>query len=101
MSNETYRAYFCAIAPFFHNFTVTLHDIVEDDAANKVVIWASSTAETDIGPYANEYMLVFYFNEAGDKIDRFLEFVDASVSVDFFPRLREYIAQKQGKPDGY
>jgi hypothetical protein len=33
-------------------------------------------------------------NEAGDKIVKFLEFVDANTSVTFFPKLREYLEQK-------
>jgi hypothetical protein len=39
-------------------------------------------------------MLIFYMNEAGDKITKFLEFVDSANSVTFFPKLREYITQK-------
>jgi hypothetical protein len=33
-------------------------------------------------------------NEAGDKITRFLEFVDSALSITFFPKLRDYIVQK-------
>jgi hypothetical protein len=97
MNNETYESYFAAMLPYFRDFTVTVNDIFEDEKANKVVIWARSTANTDLGPYTNEYMLVFYMNEAGDKIDRFLEFVDSNNSVEFFPKLKKHIAEKQGK----
>ncbi len=94
MTNEEYKESFKAIMPYFRNFTVKGNDVVEDEKENKVVVWAHSTADTDIGPYSNEYMLVFHFNEAGDKIERFLEWVDSGFSKDFFSRLREYIAQK-------
>jgi len=81
--------------PAFQNFDVTVLDLIEDSAANKVAMWAKSTATTIIGPYTNEYMLVFYFNETGDKVERFLEYVDSANSVSFFPKLREAMEQKK------
>jgi hypothetical protein len=95
MNNEAYEAYFSQMIPHFRNFKVVINDIFEDEKENKVVVWAQSTADTSIGPYANEYMLVFYINEAGDKVDKFLEFVDAGNT--FFPKLRKYIAESEGK----
>ncbi len=74
-----------------------INDVFEDEKENKVAIWAKSTADTDLGPYANEYMLLLYMNEAGDKVDRFLEFVDAGQSVSFFPKLMKYISETEGK----
>ncbi|KAI3318184.1 hypothetical protein HD806DRAFT_512762 [Xylariaceae sp. AK1471] len=94
MDNTAYAAYFSAVIPYFEGFTVTINELLEDAQENKVVLWANSTATTPVGPYNNEYMLVFYMNEAGDKITKFIEFVDSAHSVTFFPKLREYIAQK-------
>ncbi|KAI8627722.1 hypothetical protein F5Y19DRAFT_163567 [Xylariaceae sp. FL1651] len=94
MDNATYGAYFSTMIPHFKDFKVTVQDLVEDAHENKVVVWARSTASTEIGPYKNEYMLLFEFNEAGDKITKFLEFVDSANSVVFFPKLRDHIAQK-------
>jgi len=42
---------------------------------------------------------VLYFNEAGDKVERFLEFVDSKWSMEFFGKLRAFIAE-QGKGKG-
>ena len=95
MNNEMYATYFSAIIPHFRDFKITVNDMIEDERANKTAVWAHSTAVTDIGPYANEYMLLLYFNDAGDKIDRFLEFVDSGLSEKFFPELRKYIAEKE------
>ena len=97
MNNEAYEAYFGQMIPHFRNFKVVINDIFEDEKENKVVVWAQSTADTVIGPYANEYMLAFYMNEAGDKVDKFLEFVDSTNSVTFFPKLRKYIVESEGK----
>ncbi|KAI0433354.1 hypothetical protein F5Y09DRAFT_299206 [Xylaria sp. FL1042] len=94
MDNAMYKAYFTSIMPHFQNFTVTINDTMEDAQENKVVFWARSEASTEIGPYSNEYVLIMYMNEAGDKITKFLEFVDSSYSAAFFPKLREHLAQK-------
>ncbi|KAF9059486.1 hypothetical protein BDP27DRAFT_1310838 [Rhodocollybia butyracea] len=90
LSNSDYETYFTPWLKAFTNFHVTINDIFEDEKENKIVLWAQSTSDSVIGPYDNEYMLAFYFNEDGDKVVRMLEFVNSTVSVDFFPRLRKY-----------
>jgi ketosteroid isomerase-like protein len=48
---------------------------------------ATSTADTDIGPYANEYALILHFTEDGKKVTKFLEYVDSAYSIKFFAAL--------------
>jgi ketosteroid isomerase-like protein len=48
---------------------------------------ATSTSETDIGPYANEYALILTFTEDGKKVTKFLEYVDSAYSMKFFAAL--------------
>lgn len=70
--------------PYFRNFHVTINDLLIDPAQSKVAIWAKSTGETDIGEYANEYMLIFYMDESGEKVIRSLVswiFLPSSKSV--------------------
>ena len=81
--------------PAFQDFHVTVLDIMEDASANKVTIWASSTAKTAIGDYANEYLLMLYFDETGEKLVRFLEFVDSAQSIEFFTKLRKHVMAQQ------
>jgi hypothetical protein len=50
---------------------------------------ATSTAETDIGPYANEYALILFFTEDGKKVTKLLEYVDSAYSIRFFGALAE------------
>jgi ketosteroid isomerase-like protein len=50
---------------------------------------ATSTAETDIGPYANDYVLILYFTEDGEKVVKFEEYVDSAYSKGFFAKLAE------------
>lgn len=66
-----------------------MHDTVVDEVARKVVMWASSTAETDVGPYANEYVIAMRMTEDGRLVERFDEFIDSQYVAAFFPRLRE------------
>lgn len=56
--------------------------MIEDPVANKVIVYAESTADTAAGKgtYGNEYFLLFEFNEAGDKITKMVEFVDSAKS---------------------
>eukprot|EP00918_Siedleckia_nematoides_P040272 GHVU01087397.1.p3 GENE.GHVU01087397.1~~GHVU01087397.1.p3 ORF type:complete len:149 (+),score=38.54 GHVU01087397.1:1060-1506(+) len=95
-SNAEFRAYFSGIMPLFKNFTPTIKTIVEDDAANTVAIWCSSKADSVIGPYGNEYMILLHFNPEGDKVTRFVEFIDTAFSKDFFGRLGKWAAEKKG-----
>lgn len=70
------------MTPNIQNFTLTIKTIVEDPIANKIVIWADSTADTAAGKgsYSQEYFLMFEFNDEGDKASRILEFVDSTKS---------------------
>lgn len=95
MDNATFRKYFGGMMPLFKNFTPTIHQLVEDEKANTVAIWCSSTADTIIGPYGNEYMILLSFNKAGDKVEKFIEFVDTEYSKSFFGRLRAHLEQKE------
>jgi hypothetical protein len=54
MDNAAYAVYFGSIMPYFEGFTVKVLELFEDARENKVVLRASSTASTPIGPYSNE-----------------------------------------------
>jgi hypothetical protein len=67
---------------------VVLEEIHDADAHTSI-IHASSTAETEIGPYANEYVLILTFTEDGKKVTKFDEFVDSAYSKEFFAALEK------------
>ncbi|KAI1173718.1 hypothetical protein F4777DRAFT_556965 [Nemania sp. FL0916] len=96
MNNADYREFFGGLMPHFRDFTLAVDEVIVDAPQNKVAVWCRSTADTEIGPYANEYVLILYLNEAGDKVYKYLEFVDSNNTVSFFPKLREHIADKAG-----
>lgn len=66
---------------------------IHDAVARKCIIHASSRAETDIGPYMNEYALILTFTEDGRKVTKFVEFVDSAYSEQFVSAL-----VKEGSP---
>ena len=93
-SNAAYREYFnTAVKPHFQNFTIEVLDTVEDPKAHKVAIRARSSAETVLGEYTNEYVLVMHMTDDDQKVLQIKEFVDSEYSQEFFPKLRAYLAQ--------
>ena len=68
---------------------VVVHRAVHDVGTHTSVIHASSTADTEIGPYANEYMLSLQFTDDGKKVTVFDEFVDSDYSERFFAALKK------------
>ena len=77
----------------FDRVHVTVHDSIVDEAARKVLMHASSSASTALGPYNNEYMFVLHMTDDGRKVDKVYEFVDSAYSADYMPRLRDAMAE--------
>lgn len=101
LNNEQYPAFFLPLMPAFKDFHLTVHDTIVDEVARKVVVHASSTATTALGPYKNEYTLILHMTEDGRQVERFYEFVDSAKSVDQIQRVRDFIAnQQKGEGDG-
>lgn len=103
-SNDEYRAYLDKIMPLYSNFTVSVSifksnavkitwaqvvvmEEIHDARTHTCIIHASSTAQTKIGLYANEYALILTFTEDGTKVTKFDEFVDSAYSQQFVTAL--------------
>ena len=86
--NDQYRRHLQSIIPAFSNFSLTVYDIVEDTAANKIVMHLKARADTAAGEYVNEYMWSLHFDENG-MIDDQKEYVDVGVNRDFYPKLQK------------
>jgi hypothetical protein len=80
MNNVTYSAFYASFFPKIWNFKLSISEIIESPQANKVVVFASSTADSKegVGSYGQEYVLVFEFDESGEKIKRTVEWVDSA-----------------------
>lgn len=76
---------------------VTVLKEIHDAEAQTCAIHASSTAETPIGPYGNEYSLFLTFTDDGTKIKRFEEFVDSAYSGAYFAKLEAWAASQKGE----
>lgn len=111
-NNEEYREFFGPLQKIMHRFEVrliyllssarthshnrqtTIHKIVNDPEQHMAAVHASGVGDSPVAPYKNEYAFFLTFNEAGDKITRIEEFVDAQFSQSFLAKVKEY-QQKQ------
>lgn len=100
MNNAQYRATLEQLLPIFKNFELTVHDVLEDREARRVSMYVKARADTLAGEYLNEYQWTMTFDESGQKIVHWSEFVDASIYYGFFPKLRAAMRdhQQNGAP---
>ena len=90
LNNEQYREFFAGVMPHFKNWKLHVISMIVDETRSKVCVHARSTAETALGPYANEYSVFMTMTEDHEKATEILEFVDSKYSDDFFVRLRAH-----------
>jgi hypothetical protein len=93
-SNDGYIEYLKPILAEFKNFRLTLVDAVEDQTDNKVVLHATSRADTPIGEYRNEYMAIFHMTDDHEQITSEQIFSDASVVTGFLVQFRDHMVSK-------
>lgn len=70
-------------------------NVVYDTEARKSVLHGISVAESVVGPYRNEMVLITTFNETGDKAVKIEEFFDSAYFQQFGQRLQEAMAQQK------
>jgi hypothetical protein len=66
--------------------------MIEADRSNKVVLHAKSSAETSIGPFGNEYMIVLTMSTDQEKIVHIKDFLDSAFNRDFIRRLESHLS---------
>jgi hypothetical protein len=86
-TNEQYEAQLNSMATIFTSFAVTVNDVVEDVAGKKIVMFVSARGDTPVGEYRNEYVWKMEFDESGEKVEKWTEFVDVGMARDFYPKL--------------
>jgi len=87
MTNDQWAAHGLSLKEVLVAFPVTPKEVFGHEASNQVTIWATSSAvfRDDVKDdedsvdwsYFGEYIFVFSFNQAGDKVERVLEFLDS------------------------
>lgn len=75
-NNATYSKSLINLRAIFHNFYLTINDLVEDRDARRICLSLNARADTMAGEYVNEYMWLLDFDESGTKIRRSKEFSD-------------------------
>ena len=86
-NNARYLSELQKLKPIFHNFSLTINDLLEDREARRICLWLSARADTAAGEYINEYMWTMKFDESGRKLVHVREFVDTVVNKEFWPKL--------------
>ncbi|PTB63399.1 hypothetical protein BBK36DRAFT_1143884 [Trichoderma citrinoviride] len=89
-NNQEFAEFLERIIPIIRNFRLHVVDTtppVVDVEARKVMMHLKSSAETDVGPYENEYFFVLTVSEDGEKIDEVVEFLDTAYTAEFMERL--------------
>ena len=92
--NATYFTSLKKLREIFHNFSLTVNDIMEDHQARRICMLLKAQADTAAGKYVNEYMWLLDFDEAG-RITTAQEFSDSVMERDFSPKLRAAMMKQQ------
>ncbi|KAF2264430.1 hypothetical protein CC78DRAFT_235006 [Lojkania enalia] len=99
-TNDGYLANLTKMNSIFTSFRVTINDVVEGVSTSpsgivkkKIVMYISARGNTPVGEYRNEYVWKMGFDESGEKISEWSEYVDVGMVRDFYPKLQVAIAR--------
>jgi hypothetical protein len=92
--NTRYLSELNALNQIFTSFKLTVNDVIEDLEQRKIAMFVSAFGETPVGDYNNEYVWRMKFDEAGEKIAEWTEYVDAGMVKDFFPKLKAELKKR-------
>ncbi|KAK3056519.1 hypothetical protein LTR09_002312 [Extremus antarcticus] len=92
MGNDEYRQYFVGVMDQFKDYHLEILEATEDTKQHRVVFHLQGTAKTAIGDYANEFFVSTQMTEDDGRIVEIKEFVDSGYSMEFFAKLRAYMA---------
>ncbi|KAL9116423.1 MAG: hypothetical protein Q9187_007052 [Circinaria calcarea] len=101
-SNNAFEKHRYQVRSVFANYKLDVHDVVEDVAARRIVMWLAARADTVDGPYESEYMWTMEFDESGEKIVAMRpmrEFVDAVMKKEFGPKFRKALEQAKDRDE--
>lgn len=89
-TNEQYRASLQAILQVFSSFTITVTDVIEGVSEypaptdeqdgfvqkKKIIMYVNARGDTPIGEYVNQYVWKMGFEEGGERVNEWEEYVD-------------------------
>ncbi|KAF4547595.1 SnoaL-like domain-containing protein [Elsinoe fawcettii] len=88
-NREEWTAYFKTLAPMVKDAKMTIDDYISVPDERKVVCRSSMTASTAVGPFSNEYVWFFDFDEEGKQITNIVEFLDSAVTQELRAKIAE------------
>ncbi len=94
--NATYFSSLQKLRAIFHNFSLTINDLLEDKEKRRLCMCLSARADTVAGEYINEYMWLYDFDDKG-KIVVAKEFSDSVMEREFFPNLKAAMIEQQAE----
>lgn len=92
-SNSRYLAELNSLNGIFTSFRLTVNDVIEDTEQRKIVMFVAAEGQTVVGEYKNEYVWKMGFDEEA-RICEWVEYVDAGMVRDFFPRLKAEMGRR-------
>lgn len=95
-NNASYLSSLQKLRAIFHNFSLTINDLLEDRDKKRICMWLSAKADTVAGEYVNEYMWLLDFDDKG-KVLLSKEFSDSVMEREFFPKLQAAMTKQQAE----
>jgi ketosteroid isomerase-like protein len=89
-NNAEFGAFLEDVIPVFRNFHLSVVDdkhTIIDVETRQVMLHLRGRAETDAGPYENEYIFMLTISEDGEKVDEIVEFLDSEYTSQFVKKL--------------
>lgn len=100
-SNEFFKANLIAISQIFTSFKVIVDDVIEGTSSltnqKSIIMYISALGESSVGEYRNQYVWKMGFEEGGERIKEWSEFVDVGVARDFYPLLKGEMVRRAEK----
>lgn len=93
--NATYGRSLVQLKAVFSNFSLAIDDIVEDSNAQTICLWLRARADTVVGPYENEYVWLWDFDQEGRKVRRSKEYSDSKLNKEFYPKLQAAMTSRR------
>lgn len=82
--NDAFTEHIKHLRQVIAQFPVTPKDVMEDEKQHKVMVWATGRPEfyaavkdDEWEDWGNEYIFVLTMNEAGDRVEEIVEFLDS------------------------
>lgn len=103
--NASFAAHLTGLKAVVEAFPVTVREIFEDDAQNKVVVWATGVPkfydeviDEPLGDwvYEGEYVFMLSMEEGGGRIERVVEFLDSKGTERLLGLVKRAKANKAG-----